>query len=276
MNHSLDLNNSKDDILAKFESEGYLIAENVLMPLELEQLKNAIDCIPNNGHAYMNPTISKLAIHPKVLEFSALIFGGERFHFHHIHAARHEAGMPSLGWHHDYEQSRFRRSNKRMIHIFFYLSGLNGEIGDLLLVPKSHVWNVPRYRFSSCAFNHFSEIIRINKLAPGNLLIINSRLLHAREAQPGGENTHRYFLDMSLCEGGTVWPPYQENGVSTEGMLTQLRLQHAESEVSSWLFEPTAFSEHPIDKIIRRSGMNRVIDQCRKFLMRGNGAKRVF
>ena len=43
----------------------------------------------------------------------------------------------NIGWHQDYEQYPQTNRTHPMVHVFYYLNGLNGEVGDLTLLPRS-------------------------------------------------------------------------------------------------------------------------------------------
>ena len=48
---------------------------------------------------------------------------------HHIHASRHDAGQPSVGWHQDYHSSPAVTDREQlMVHVFYYFNGLNGTV----------------------------------------------------------------------------------------------------------------------------------------------------
>ena len=39
-------------------------------------------------------------------------------------------------------------------------------------------------------------------------VIVHSALFHARRAKPGGDEQPRYFIDVSYCRNGILWPGY--------------------------------------------------------------------
>ena len=87
-----------------------------------------------------------------------------------------------------------------MIHVFFYLNGLDGQVGDLMILPRS--------QYSHWDGGSMQAIFKdavlpcsktFNNLPPGSAVICHSALVHGRRAQPGGEDKPRYFLDISYC-----------------------------------------------------------------------------
>ena len=89
-----------------------------------------------------------------------------------------------------------------MVHVFFYLNGLDGKVGDLMCMPRSQNAVMERP-----AFNQLWQDYELpgsltfgskNPLPPGSAVIVHSALLHGRRAQPGGDpNKPRYFIDIS-------------------------------------------------------------------------------
>jgi ectoine hydroxylase-related dioxygenase (phytanoyl-CoA dioxygenase family) len=190
---------------------------------------------------------------------------GSEYHFHHLHAACHKSGMPSLGWHHDYEQYKERGREFTMIHIFLYLNGLNGEIGDLLLIPGSHNQNLKRYEYSSKDFAYFKNYKRINNIAEGSIIIINSALIHARQAKSGGDLKPRYFIDLSFCQSGIKWPPYRESK-NWKNILPILKEKYANNNLSEFIFDHSAFELSLRDKIIEKFKLNNFKNLIAKFI----------
>jgi hypothetical protein len=67
------------------------------------------------------------------------------FSFHHQHGARMDAGAGPRGWHQDYEQYPQTDRDLLMVHCFYYPNGLDGQIGDLILLPGSQVRTTPSW-----------------------------------------------------------------------------------------------------------------------------------
>lgn len=159
-----------------------------------------------------------------------------RYVFHHINAARHDEGTAGLPWHHDYDQYPQTNRSHLMVHVLFYLNGLNGSVGDLLLAPGTQ-WSVAGKR----ALWRFgweplpgSEVI--DDLPPGSAVFMQSSMFHARVPKPGGGGEPRYFLDASYCQRGIRWP----NGYG--GSQRSLRRRHlAAGGDRAWLFDEDCF-----------------------------------
>ena len=77
-----------------------------------------------------------LTSHPPIIERLKILMG-PRFAMHHIHSARHEAGNKGVNWHQDYEQYPQTNRSHIMVHVFYYLNGLSGTVGDLLALPRA-------------------------------------------------------------------------------------------------------------------------------------------
>jgi ectoine hydroxylase-related dioxygenase (phytanoyl-CoA dioxygenase family) len=188
---------------------------------------------------YQVAPIADLITNPKITGIVSELMLNQPFAFHHVHAARHDPGTPTFPWHHDYEQYPQKDRHHRMVHVFFYLNGLNGEIGDLLAVPKTQHMVMDRYVHSAHAAQDIDGMVVFNDLPEGSVIALHSAILHARRAQPAPlYKTPRYFIDMSFCQVGTLWPAYRERGNWRE-MLALLRQSQIDS-VKRW---PELFSE---------------------------------
>lgn len=94
-----------------------------------------------------------------------------------------------------------------MVHVFFYLSKLNGTIGDLLLIPGSHKTVVERGAIGDVfGFESLPGMEVINDAPAGTAVILHSAIWHARRPKPGGNDLPRYFIDISYCQAGVTWP----------------------------------------------------------------------
>lgn len=127
---------------------------------------------------------------------------------HHIHASRHDAGQEGVNWHQDYEQYPQTNRSHLMVHVFYYLNGLDGEVGDLLLVPRSQHSVIARNALHLFGTEDLPGSLTMDRLAPGSAVIVHSALFHARRAKPGGAGRPRYFIDISYCRNGILWPGY--------------------------------------------------------------------
>ena len=113
-----------------------------------------------------------------------------------------------MHWHQDYEQYPQTNRSHLMVHVFYYLSGLNGEVGDLLLVPRSQQSVVARDALRIFGTKDLPGSLTVDRLAPGSAVIVHSALFHARRPKPGGAGQPRYFVDISYCQDGILWPGY--------------------------------------------------------------------
>jgi hypothetical protein len=226
-------------MLETFEDQGYAVFPEFLAKTEIDTLKAAVDrhtSAEPRRHAYLDDEIGALVWHPRVAEHLDALMGGP-YVFHHIHAARHDAGQKGVAWHQDYEQYPQTNRSHLMVHVFFYLDGLNGTIGDLLFVPGSH-----RHAVESRALTFLGDVdlpgsIAVNDVPAGSMLIVHSGLWHARRAKPGGEGSPRFFIDASYGRSGVKWPSYR-----VPGMLTDLRDRHeAAGGTRSWQFDEEQF-----------------------------------
>jgi hypothetical protein len=202
------------DQIEQFRREGYLIFPRFCDDTECSALKSDIDRleqlrrdkqpVPFVGEF---PHLGPLISHPHMMEVVTDLLG-PGFAFHHLHAVRQDAGTSGVNWHQDYEQ--FPQSNRShaMIHIFYYFNGLNGEIGDLLLVPKSQQAVVANSALWFLGTEDLPGMLVQDSLPPGTAVVVHSALWHARRARPGGEGTPRYFADSSYCQAGIRWPSY--------------------------------------------------------------------
>lgn len=91
------------------------------------------------GHGELGALCSWPPIVEKVKQLMAE-YGNGRVEcaMHHIHATRQDAGVGPSPWHQDYMLRPPVLDRAQLhIHVFFYFNGLNGEIGDLMVLPKS-------------------------------------------------------------------------------------------------------------------------------------------
>jgi ectoine hydroxylase-related dioxygenase (phytanoyl-CoA dioxygenase family) len=133
---------------------------------------------------------------------------GLGFAFHHLHASRQGAGTPGSNWHQDYEQEPQTNRSHIMVHVFYYFNGLNGEVGDLVVLPRTQNTVIANGALGHLGQQVLPGEIVVDDLPPGSAVIVYSALWHARRAKPGGEDRVRYFADASYCQAGVKWPSY--------------------------------------------------------------------
>ena len=198
----------------RFEASGYLVVEGFLDQDACGPLEDEVDALARRRAAGERPMVvdylalALLTSHPRMIAIVAQLMGCRAFAMHHIHAARHDAGLRGVPWHQDYEQ--FPQSNRShlMVHVFYYTGGLNGDIGDLLVVPGSQRSVVEGDALTLFGTKDLPGSVTVDRLAPGSAIIVHSALFHARRAKPGGEGKPRYFIDVSYCQNGILWPGY--------------------------------------------------------------------
>jgi len=200
-----------DDALASFQEQGFLILDSFLDEELIARLKAESD----EFEAQRNDDESKpphawrehgrLISHPPTMTLVEQLMG-PGFGYHHLHSTRMCAGYPSVPWHHDYEQIPQSNRSKVMVHVFHYLNGLDGTIGDLLVWPGSQHSVLAHQALRFCDTADLPGSVVVDDLPPGSVVIVHSALLHARRAKPGGDEKPRYFIDCSYCEAGIRWP----------------------------------------------------------------------
>ena len=215
--------------LPTFKQTGYLIFESLLSEAECTELKAEIDqLVPRRINVACElPAHAALVTHPKLMGIARTLMDGTEYGFHHLHSACHHAGTPAFPWHHDYEQNPQVDRQHTMVHFFMYLNGLNGTVGDLLIIPGSHHQVLGRYDFSQLGTVDLPGTLVIDNIPPGSVVAIHSAAVHARRARPGGEGHPRYFIDASYCQTGRTWPAYSERGNWRE-ILARLRARDAQ------------------------------------------------
>jgi len=198
----------------EFDARGYLVFPRLLDDEFCVTLRGEIDRFVEGRMelAVLLPGHADLVTHPHVLAVVAQLMRGREFGFHHLHTARHDFGTEALCWHHDYEQLPQSSRVNTMVHVFIYPNGLNGTVGDLLLLPGSHQTVCTRDAWSRFGSEILPGAVVIDDLPAGSVVAIHSAVQHARRAKPGGETDPRYFIDISYCQDGEVWPAYKERG----------------------------------------------------------------
>ena len=78
-------------------------------------------------------------------------------------------------------------------------AGLDGTVGDLLLLPQSHRSLVDNSALTGLFFSaDLPGSLTLDSLPPGTAVMVEGSLLHARRPKPGGDR--RYFVDISYCD----------------------------------------------------------------------------
>jgi hypothetical protein len=200
------------DQAARFEKDGYLVFERFFDDEECRRYKADIDAVEARrkqgeriGQPLEFPHLGPLICHERIMRLVEGILGSG-FCFHHLHAVRQEAGTSGVPWHQDYEQVPQSNRSHIMVHLFYYFNGLNGEIGDLLVLPGSQNRVVNNDALWHLGTADLPGTVVINNLPAGSVALVHSALWHARRAKPGGENLPRYFADASYCQAGIRWP----------------------------------------------------------------------
>jgi ectoine hydroxylase-related dioxygenase (phytanoyl-CoA dioxygenase family) len=226
-------------MLESFANQGYAVFPGFLDATEIDTLKAAVDrhvSADPRRHAYEYDDLAALIWHRGVTDMVDELMGG-RYVFHHLHAARHDAGQKGVSWHQDYEQYPQTNRAHLMVHVFYYLNGLDGTVGDLLLVPGSQEFPVDSDALTFLGTTDLPGSVTVDDLSPGSVVIVHSGMWHARRAKPGGDDRPRFFIDTSYCQSEVRWPSYQ-----VPGMLDHLRQRHvAEGGSRPWLFDEDRF-----------------------------------
>lgn len=203
-----------DAQIQAFHTEGYLIFERFFDADECDAYKADIDALmqpvpqgTRRPFVCEQPHLGLLISHPKVMDIITGIMGAG-FAFHHLHATRQDAGTSGVHWHQDYEQHPQANRSHVMAHFFYYFNGLNGEIGDLLVLPRSQNMVVGNDALKLLGTETLPNTVVVDNLPPGSAVLVHSAVWHARRAKPGGENHPRYFADASYCQAGIRWPAY--------------------------------------------------------------------
>lgn len=195
-----------------FRRDGYVILERFLEPAYNDRLIAEVDALTADrahGRAPLPISFREMGLltsHPPMMAMLESLMG-PRFAMHHVHAARHDAGNDGVCWHQDYEQAPHTNRSHVMAHVFYYLNGLNGEIGDLLVLPGSQEI-VAQGRLTLFGTRDLPGSVCVDRLPPGSAVIVHSAVWHARRPKPGGERRGRYFIDVSYCQDGVLWPAY--------------------------------------------------------------------
>ena len=196
-----------------FDEQGYIMLPGFIKEDHIAKLKSDVDRLVNDRDQKQAQflvdynELGLLTSHPAMIETLKQLMG-DRFAMHHIHAVRQDPGAYGVNWHHDYEQHPQSNRSHCMVHVFYYLNGLNGEVGDLLLTPGTHNKVMNRDALGQFGTEDLPGSMVVDNVPPGTAIIVHSALFHARRPKPGGENKPRYFIDISYCQNGVQWPGY--------------------------------------------------------------------
>lgn len=210
----MQLNYLTAEQLQQFYEVGYLVFEGLFEAEYNQRLKDDVDRLMIDragGERKMimgYDELGALTSEPMVVDRVAELMGGSMFTHHHIHARWQSEGEPGVAWHHDYVQIPQSNRSHLMVHVFMYLDGLNGEIGDLLVMPGTHKKVMNGDAFRMFEYTDLPGSVCYDTLAPGSIIIVHSAVQHARRPKPGGTSYRRYFIDTSYCQHGVRWASY--------------------------------------------------------------------
>ena len=207
-----------------FDLEGYLILDNLLSEEIISEVVSSLEDggtgARNMVQTILNPQIVELISNQKLNDILKTVFKGSGYTLHHLTSAYHDYATPSLRWHHDrvpcYSDTCDNKQIKPlMVHCLIYPNGITSGMGSLLLIPGSHRWSVDRYDLSSIPFQSFHHI-KINNLKRGAIVLVNSLLVHGRQAASEKvlHTPPRFFIDVSYCQSSARWEPYIESNYS--------------------------------------------------------------
>tara|TARA_Y100000588_G_scaffold177449_1_gene191484 strand:+ start:45876 stop:46667 length:792 start_codon:yes stop_codon:yes gene_type:complete len=208
------LNHLSQDDLDRFDEEGYLFFEGLFDDDLNQRLRDDVDRMMEDrerGAKKMIMSYNELGLltsEPCVIDRVADLMEGEKFTHHHIHARWQGKGERGVAWHHDYVQTPQTNRSHLMVHVFMYLDGLNGEVGDLLVMPGTHKKVMNGDAFMQFEFDDLPGSRTYDDLAPGSIIIVHSAVQHCRRPKPGGQTFRRYFIDTSYCQNGALWGGY--------------------------------------------------------------------
>ena len=228
----------------QFRKLGYVIRPGMLNAERVSAVSAEIDRYvqvepPFDGrHIAAYDQLCSLVTDRETLAITDDIMRGDSFSFHHCHAARHDPGLAGVPWHHDYEQIPQTNRSHVQLHVLHYLDGLNGTVGDLLLLPRSHRSIMRRDALSFLGVEEIPGTVVVNDLPPGSVVFAHSAVVHARRAQPGGGDRKRYFIDIAFVQHGIQWPSYGREG--WRDTMAQMDSKHHQPDRPR-LFDADAF-----------------------------------
>jgi len=209
-----ELNYLTQDQVGEFEEVGYLVFEGLFNDELNQGLKDDVDLMMEDrarGEKKMvmqYDVLGAVTSEPVVVDRVADLMSGKKFTHHHIHARWQGEGERGSPWHHDYVQLPQTNRSHLMVHVFMYLDGLNGEVGDLLVMPGTHTKVMHGDADRQFEYADLPGSVTYDDLAPGSIVIVHSAVQHARRPKPGGQSFRRYFIDTSYCQEGVLWGSY--------------------------------------------------------------------
>ena len=209
-----ELNHLTEDQLEAFDEVGSLVFEGLFDDDLNQRLKDDVDLMMEDrarGEKKLvmsYDALGALTSEPVVVDRVADLMGGRKFAHHHIHARWQGEGERGVAWHHDYVQIPQTNRSHLMVHVFMYLDGLNGEVGDLLVMPGTHKKVMNGDAFRQFEYEDLPGSKTYDNLPPGSIIIVHSAVQHARRPKPGGQSFKRYFIDTSYCQEGIRWASY--------------------------------------------------------------------
>jgi hypothetical protein len=164
---------------------------------------------------------------PSVIAVLEQLMGPGGFSMQHLQCDRHDRGEPGVPWHNDHTHS-VTTAPGLLIYAFIYPSGLNGSVGDLLVLPGSHQQQLV-HRLAFCPLFGTADLpgsVTLAGLPAGSIVLLQGGVLHARREKPGGQGTggqsSRYFVDVAFCQTGSEvvarWPAYRCEAAGLEVM----------------------------------------------------------
>lgn len=266
-----------DEEQAHFVAQGYHILPSFVDGALGEKLKLEVEEFWRDQAAPLDPYAppgslkkmqleyaehGRLLTEPRLMAIISQLMGHTEFSFHHLHTAKHSAGFPAANWHHDYEQMPQANRSHLMVHVFFYLNGLNGTVGDLLLIPGTQNRIMARNAFEFCGTETLPGTLVIDDVPAGTAIIVNSAVLHARRPKPGGEGQARYFIDSSYCQAGIRWPSYGKEHPRMMRRAKELGL--GRNGAFDFVFNPkNFFEEEPARQQLQAINQGSLIEQLR-------------
>lgn len=211
----MGLNDLSQEDIDRFWEDGYLIFEGLFDDDLNGRIKDDVDQLmmdrENKERPMLMtyPELGALTSEPLVVDRVADLMDGKKFVHHHIHARWQLPGERGAPWHHDYVQTPQTNRSHLMVHVFMYLDGLNGEVGDLLVMPGTHKKVMANDAFRQFEFEDLPGSLTIDSLASGSIIIVHSAVQHARRPKLGGGVYKRYFIDTSYCQEGILWGSYR-------------------------------------------------------------------
>lgn len=234
-----------DDQVRAFREEGFHVfpgyfSDDEMAPFKadmdrLEELRAAGGRVP---WMVEFPNLWQLIVHPRTLGAVQQVMG-EGFAFHHLHASVQQAGTRGVHWHQDYEQVPQTNRSHVMVHVFYYFNGLNGEVGDLVFLPRSQNAVVGNDALRILGEHSLPGEVVVDDLPPGSAVMVHSALWHARRTRPGGQDRPRYFADASYCQAGVRWPSY--HNAAWRDMLAIARTNLGDADPRLHLFREEHF-----------------------------------